>query len=106
MSSLIGYDQVWLDSIDKVYDFFYSTIYMMNFHLAPWDVVTPNGDINLSRRWFKWWLLAWRHQAITWTNVDLSSKVFCGMQDQICKECSYVNQQIVVGVYIFKITAT
>ena len=21
----------------------------------------------------------WRHQAITWTNVDLSSKVFCGI---------------------------
>ena len=23
--------------------------------------------------------IAWRHQAITWTNVDLSSKMFCGI---------------------------
>ena len=77
MCSLIGYDQVLHDSIDKVYDFFHSTIYMMNFHLAQWGVVTPYGNID-SRR-LKRSLLAWGHQAITWTNVDLPSKVFSGI---------------------------
>ena len=24
--------------------------------------------------------MAWHHQAIAWTNVDLLSKVFCGIQ--------------------------
>ena len=36
-------------------------------------LVTPYGARYLSRHWFRWWLDAWRHQAITWTNVDLSS---------------------------------
>ena len=24
----------------------------------------------VSQHWFRWWLVAWRHQAITWNNVD------------------------------------
>ena len=36
-------------------------------------LVTPYGDIGLGQHWFRWWLVAWWHQAITWTNVDLSS---------------------------------
>ena len=28
------------------------------------------GDIDLGQHCFSWWLVAWRHQAITWTNVD------------------------------------
>ena len=35
------------------------------FSLTHWGLVTPFGDINLGQHW--------RHQAITWTNVDLSS---------------------------------
>ena len=35
-------------------------------------LVTPWGDINLGQHWLRWWLGAWRHQAITWTNADLS----------------------------------
>ena len=27
----------------------------------------------------RYWLVAWRHQTITWTNADLSPKVFCGI---------------------------
>ena len=34
-------------------------------------LVTPNGYIDLSQHWFRSWLVAWRHQVITWTNVDL-----------------------------------
>ena len=36
-------------------------------------LVMPNGDIDLGQHWFRKWLVAWWHQAITWTNVDLSS---------------------------------
>ena len=33
----------------------------------------PYGDIELGQYWLRWWLAAWRHQAIIWTNVKLSS---------------------------------
>ena len=36
-------------------------------------LVTPYGGIDLGQHWLRKWLVAWRHQAITWTNVDLSS---------------------------------
>ena len=35
--------------------------------------VTPYGGRDLGQHWFRQWLVAWRHQAITWTNVDLTS---------------------------------
>ena len=36
-------------------------------------LVTPYGGMDLGQHWFREWLVAWRHQAITRTNVDLSS---------------------------------
>ena len=36
----------------------------------------PYGDMELCQHWLREWLVAWRHQAITWTNVDLSSMRF------------------------------
>ena len=36
-------------------------------------------DTDRVQYWRRWWLLAWRHQAITWTNVDLSSVRSCGI---------------------------
>ena len=36
-------------------------------------LVTPFGGRDLGQHLFREWLVAWRHQAITWTNVDLSS---------------------------------
>ena len=36
-------------------------------------LVTPYGDTDLGQHWLRKWLVAWRHQAITWTSVDLSS---------------------------------
>ena len=36
-------------------------------------LVTPYGVGNLSQHWLRQWLVAWRHQAITRTNVDWSS---------------------------------
>ena len=35
--------------------------------------VTPYGDRDLGQHWLGEWLVAWRHQSITWTNVDWSS---------------------------------
>ena len=42
-------------------------------------LVIPYGDKYQGQHWFRWWLVAWRHQAITWTNVDLSSVRFSGI---------------------------
>ena len=36
-------------------------------------LVTPYVDRDLGQHWLKLWLVAWWHQAITWTNVDWSS---------------------------------
>ena len=41
--------------------------------LTHWGLVTPYGSRDLGQHWLRQWLGAWRHQAITWTNVDLSS---------------------------------
>ena len=35
--------------------------------------MTPYGNIDLDQHWPGLYLVAWWHQAITWTNVDLSS---------------------------------
>ena len=35
--------------------------------------VTPYGARELGQHWIRQWLVAWRHQAITWTKVDRSS---------------------------------
>ena len=32
--------------------------------------MTPYGGIYADQYWLKWWLAAWRHQAITWNNYD------------------------------------
>ena len=51
--------------------------------LAIWDIlthcdlVTPYGGRDPGQHWFRQWLGAWRHQDITWTNIDLSSLRFC-----------------------------
>ena len=38
--------------------------------------VTPYDDINFGKHWLRWWLVACRHQAITWNKIDFSSKAF------------------------------
>ena len=47
--------------------------------LTHFGLETPYGGIDLCQHWLMWWLVAWRHQAITWTNVDLSSAKCCGI---------------------------
>ena len=46
--------------------------------LTQFGLVMSYGDTNLGQHWFRQWLVACWHQAITWTNADLS-KVFCGL---------------------------
>ena len=36
-------------------------------------LLTSYGDRDLGQHWLRKWLVAWRHQTITWTNFDLSS---------------------------------
>ena len=42
--------------------------------LSHLGIMAPYGDIDLAQHGLRQWLAAWRHQAITWTNVDLSSE--------------------------------
>ena len=41
--------------------------------LAQCSLATPYDDIEMGQHWLGWWLVVWRHQVMTWTNVDLSS---------------------------------
>ena len=41
--------------------------------------MTPYGVGDFGQQWFRQWLVAWRHQAVTWTNVDLQLGRFCGI---------------------------
>ena len=44
--------------------------------LVPSAITSANVNIDLGQHWLAYWLVAWQHQAITWTNVDLSSEIF------------------------------
>ena len=60
------------------------TVVCIEFHfLTHWSLVMPHGDIELGWHWLKWWLVAWRHQAIAWTNVDLPSVNSFGASETI-----------------------
>ena len=54
----------------------YYLIYLLHV-LTHWGLVTSHGDRDLGQHWLRQWLDAWRHQAITWTNVDLSLARSC-----------------------------
>ena len=41
--------------------------------IQTFSVKTAYGDLDLSQHRLRKWLVAWWHQAITWTKVDLSS---------------------------------
>ena len=46
-----------------------------------WGLMRPYGNINLGPYWFKSWLVAWRHQSITWKKVGLSSMSSSGNRE-------------------------
>ena len=43
--------------------------------LAHCGPVTPYSDIDLDQHSLRLWLFAWQHQAIIWTNVNVSSVI-------------------------------
>ena len=53
---------------------FWRKAYPLTHH----GLVKPHGNIDRGQHWLRQWLVAWWHQAITWTNVDLSSKLLWG----------------------------
>ena len=64
----------------------------------------PYGKMNMGRHWLRQWLVAWRHQAITWTNVDfhmwgsligirlraISERVPKLLLFMMCENCSFL----------------
>ena len=56
--------------------------YPQGNELIQGSLMKPYGDIDLGQLWLRWCLTAWRHQAITWTNVGLSPMWFCGIQQR------------------------
>ena len=73
LSSLQGLHDAYKDLTWKFYNFhaYFGDIYSIS--LIHCGLVTPYGEIDLGQHWLRQWLVAWQHQAITWTNVDLSS---------------------------------
>ena len=75
------------------------------YSLWPSDAIQRH--IDLGQHWLRWWLVAWKHQAITWTKVDLSVR-FSTIQlkvtvlETLMKEITTVHLKI----YTFKIKAT
>ena len=53
--------------------------YHVVWYLTHCGLVPPYGNTELGQHWLGWCLFAWWPQAITQTNVDLTSKVFCGI---------------------------
>ena len=53
--------------------------HLLACELTHCGLVMPNDNKDLSQHCFMWWIGAWRHQSITWTNVGLSSVRSSGM---------------------------
>ena len=54
--------------------------------LTHYGLVMQCGNIDPGQHWLRQWLVAWRHQAITWTNVDVSLKGFYDILQTISYE--------------------
>ena len=53
-----------------------------NVHtLTRCGLMMPYGDTDLGHHWFRWWLVAWWHQAINWSNSNNIWQLvdFCGI---------------------------
>ena len=87
----------------KLIEYFQSVMgdYVSRASLTHCGPETPQGDKELSQHWLRQWLVAWRHQAITRTNVDLSSVRFCGIHR---KTLSWEDLKIPISKTTLKIT--
>ena len=66
----------WLST--TVYCYFFK-IGMPELIIAHCGLVTSYANIELCEDWLRWWLVAWRHHAIIWTNINYSCVIFCGI---------------------------
>ena len=41
--------------------------------------MTPCGDTDIGEHWLRYWIVAWRHLVITWSNVVLSPEMLFGI---------------------------
>ena len=74
---------IWFLSIDRQLksfliedeDFFtlHNQYHTKAYELTHCILMMPYGDRDLCQHWLRRWPVAWRHQAITWTHVDVSS---------------------------------
>ena len=62
--------------------------------LTHFGLLMSHGNMNPGQHWCRWWLVAWWHQAITWTNVDLSSKVFYGIHLSIISQEVFMKRNL------------
>ena len=53
--------------------------YHITVALTHYGLLTPHDNTDLAWYWLRLWLVAWHHQAITWTNVAFSLIRFCGI---------------------------
>ena len=66
-----GWEEATIANVFSLYWMLKWCMYMMTLELLTHcGLVTPHGDIDLCHNWLRYWLVAWWHQAITWTSVD------------------------------------
>ena len=58
----------------------------MNHSLTHSGLLMPNGDIDLGQHCLRYWFVARWHQAITWTNVDISFVRVWGIQLKVISQ--------------------
>ena len=63
--------------------------------LIHYYLVLLYGDIAQGQHWLRWWLVAWRHQAITWTNVVFSLVMISGVYLRA------ISQQLSQGTVVY-----
>ena len=63
--------------------------------LIHYYLVLLYGDIAQGQHWLRWWLVAWRHQAITWTNVVFSLVMISGVYLRV------ISQQLSQGTVVY-----
>ena len=63
-------------------------------------------EIDLGQHWLGWWLVVWRNQATTWTNIDLIGMVLWHSSEShfaLCAHATILYDEL--ENYTFEITA-
>ena len=73
----ILYDLFWWHDLCNMNLLFQCIFFSRDNSLRPNDTY---GRIDWGQRWIRQWLVAWRHRAIAWANVELLLERFSGLQ--------------------------